>query len=295
MMHRLIAVLIFLIATNPATSAETANIGKKPTTGRTNPGWTQLFDGKSFRGWYTKIQNQKTGEDREKYFQVDDGVIHVYKDQADGVAVPNGYLATEALYANYHLRIEYKWGAKRFKPRAMGRRDAGLLYHVTPPDSIWPRCVECQIQENDVGDCFTVRGVRVRTHVEIAEIKTPGGPKKLPRYKEDGDEKQIGDSGIARVVKSSTHEHDGWNLLEIIVRGSTGSEHIVNGHTVFRADELLELGSEPLSSPLPKGETDKRNWEPLARGRIALQCEFAEVYYRNIEIRAIPDGPLEGK
>src|SRR3954470_5400716 len=40
MMHRLIAVLIFLIPTNPATSAETANIVKKPTTGRTNPGWT---------------------------------------------------------------------------------------------------------------------------------------------------------------------------------------------------------------------------------------------------------------
>src|SRR4051812_18725806 len=271
-----IAPLLLTIATTMTPSGFAAAIDSDRGASASNDKWSRLFDGKSFRGWYTKIQNQKTGEDGEKYFQVEDGVIHVYKDQADGVAVPNGYLATEALYANYHLRMEYKWGTKRFKPRAMGKRDAGLLYHVTPPDSVWPRCVECQIQENDVGDCFTVRGVRVRTHVEIAEIKTPGGPKKLPRYKPDGEEKQIGDSGITRVVKSNTHEHDGWNTLEIIVRGSKGSEHIVNGHTVFRADELLELGSEPLSSPLPKGEADKRDWEPLARGRIALQCEFAE-------------------
>src|SRR5215218_8692346 len=53
--------------------------------------WTRLFDGKSLHGWYTKIPNQKTGEDPEKFFQVDDGVIHVYKDQAAGTAVPNGY------------------------------------------------------------------------------------------------------------------------------------------------------------------------------------------------------------
>ena len=57
----------------------------------------------------------------------------------------------------------------------------------------------------------------------------------------------------------------------------------------------MQLGPQPLSAPLKKGEVDKREWEPLAQGRIALQCEYAEVFYRNIEIRAIPDGPLEGK
>jgi hypothetical protein len=260
--------------------------------------WMQLFDGKSLRGWYTQIQNQKTNEDPEKFFQVDDGVIHVYKDQAAGTPVPNGYIATEAVYANYHLRMEYKWGAKKFKPRMMAVRDAGLLYHVTPPDSVWPRCVECQIQEGDVGDCFTVRGVQVVTSVEVVPIKTPGGVKKLPRYKSEADggvTQKLGDSGIVRIVKSNTHERDGWNTVELIVRGSQGSEHIVNGETVFRARDLKEFGPQPLSTPLKKGEVDTRKWEPLAQGRIALQCEFAEVFYRKIEIRAIPDGALVGK
>ena len=47
---------------------------------------------------------------------------------------------------------------------------------------------------------------------------------------------------LLRIVKSSTHEREGWNTIELIVRGSEGSEHIVNGKTVFRAKELAELG-----------------------------------------------------
>jgi hypothetical protein len=258
--------------------------------------WVRLFDGKSLHGWYPQIQNQKTNEDPEKYFQVDDGTIHVYKDQVAGTPVPNGYLATEKDYANFRLRMEYKWGTKKFKPRMNTVGDAGLLYHVTRPDSVWPRCVECQIQEGDVGDCFTVRGVRLTTSVEVVPIQTPGGVKKLPRYKADGGEtKTLGDSGIVRIVKSSTRERDGWNTLELVVRGSQGSQHIVNGETVFRASDLKELGTHPLSTPLKKGEVDKREWQPLAQGRIALQCEYAEVFYRKIEIRAIPEGALEGK
>jgi hypothetical protein len=259
--------------------------------------WTPLFDGKSLAGWYVQIQKLKRGEDPAKFFQVHDGVIHVYKDQPAGTPVPNGYIATDGVYANYDLRIEYKWGTKKFQPRLKAVRDAGLLYHVTRPDTVWPRCVECQIQEGDVGDCFLVGGVQLVTNVEVVPIQRPGGVKKLPRYKEPedgGETRKIGDRGIVRIVKSSTQERDGWNTVELIVRGSRGSEHIVNGKTVFRATELKQLGS-PLASPLKKGEVDERKWEPLAQGRIALQCEYSEVFYRNIEIRGISAGELEGK
>jgi Domain of Unknown Function (DUF1080) len=293
--HVLVGALFFVAAPSLAADQGAGETQVAQPSGR---GWSQLFDGKSLRGWYTKIQNQKTGEDPEKYFQVVDGMIHVYKDQAAGAAVPSGYIATEAAYANYHLRMEYKWGAKKFKPRMMAVRDAGLLYHVRPPDTVWPRCVECQIQEGDTGDCFTVRGVQLVTSVEVVPIQTPGGMKKLPRYRAEadgGETRKIGDSGIARIVKSSTREREGWNTVEIIVRGRHGSEHIVNGETVFRAKDFMQLGPDAQESARKKGEVDTRKWEPLAEGRIALQCEFAEVFYRNIEIRGIAEGPLEGK
>jgi len=144
-------------------------------------GWIRLFDGNSLAGWYTKIQNQKKNEDPAKFFQVENGVIHVYKDQTAGTAVPNGYIATDAEYGYYHLRLEYKWGDKRFKPRAAQRRDAGLLYQVVGPELVWPRSIECQIQEGDVGDCFTVRGTQVVTSIENVDVETPNGTKiKLP-------------------------------------------------------------------------------------------------------------------
>ena len=274
------AVVFLSISGSSRSLAEEKASGPKPTS--PEKGWTRLFDGKSFDGWYVRLGNQKTNGDPEKMFQVHDGLIHVYKDQVAGTKVPNGYLATKAEYANYHFRLEFKWGEKRFWPRVKDRRDAGMLYHVLPPDVVWPRCVECQIQENDVGDCFTVRGSRVITS---AVLDNANSPKKLFRYQPETDGGKVqtfGDGGIVRVIKSSTHEKEGWNTLEVIVRGSKGSKHIVNGHTVFESKELLQL----------KGDKDNKKWEPLASGHIALQCEFAEVFYRNVEIKAIADGPL---
>lgn len=283
MRFSIFAVVLFLCAASAVIRANDARDAK------TASEWMPLFDGKSFAGWYTQINKLPKGADPERYFQVEDGAIHVYKDQPAGIEVPNGYLATEKEYSNFRLRMEFKWGEKKFKPRMMAKRDAGLLYHVRRPDSVWPRCVECQIQEGDVGDCFTVRGVQVESSVEVAPIETPGGVKKLPRYKAEGGEvRRLGDSGIVRIVKSSTHEHAGWNTIEIVVHGSQGAQHIVNGETVFRAKDFKQLGEEPLSKPLKKGEIDPRNWEPLAKGRIALQCEYAEVWYRGIEIQELP-------
>jgi hypothetical protein len=271
------------MAQNPGDSSSKSSDG----------GWTRLFDGRTLDGWYTFFERQKKNEDPTRVFQVHDGMIHIYKDQDAGSAVPGGYIATEAEYSNYDLRLEYKWGEKKFKPRVQARRDTGLLYHVVGPDLFWPRCIECQIQEGDAGDCFTVRGTRVVASVEIAEVQTPTGPKNLPRYlpEADGGKLQtIGHGSIARIVKSDTNERDGWNAIEVRVRGGEQAMHIVNGHTVFQAKDLQQLESPPNPTPVTGTEAGKMKWSPLTQGRIALQAEFAEVYYRNVEIRPFSTG-----
>jgi hypothetical protein len=283
MRHFLLSLIIFLLSFGVHLSICGEGRAVDRTRAPSDAKWVRLFDGKTLNGWYTFLQRQKKNEDPAKVFQVEDGVIHVYKDQTDGSEITFGYLASDLEYAYYHLRLEYKWGTKRFRPRANQRRDAGLLYHVLAPDSVWPGSIECQIQENDVGDCFTVRGTQVSTSVEIATVETPSGTKQLPRYKPEADggkHQTIGGPSIARIVKSSTHEHDGWNTVEVNVRGSDGTAHVVNGDTVFQAKDLRRLNN------------DNKSWVPLAHGRIALQAEFAEVYYRNVEIQPIPDGPL---
>ena len=292
MNRSLTASLAFALLIGVSTFGFAESAAKPSATPAPDAGWTRLFDGKSFRGWHTKIQNQKVDDDPEKFFQVDDGAIHVYKDQVAGTPVPNGYLATEAEYSYYDLRLDFKWGAKQFKPRLSRRRDAGLLYHVVGPDVVWPRCVEFQIQEGDVGDCFTVRGAQVGIMGELIDVA-----QKIYRYKpaaEGGTPQSVGDGSICRVIKSSTHEQDGWNNLELVVRGSEGRAHIVNGVTVFQSDAIRQLSSPSSLERKPATNVEKK-WLPLAKGRIALQCEYAEVFYRNIEIRPIPDGPLTGK
>src|SRR4029079_785655 len=114
-MHSKTALIaLMLCVACPIIAAANENAGSQ-TAKSSDRGWTQLFDGKSFAGWYVQIQNQKRNEDPAKYFQVDHGVIHVYKDQPAGTAVPNGYLATDKMYSHFQLRMEYKWGEKKFK------------------------------------------------------------------------------------------------------------------------------------------------------------------------------------
>ncbi len=281
-LHAFVTAALFSFATPVcALAAETSS---EASTALAEAGWVRLFDGKTFDGWYIFLTKQAKNEDPTKVFQAHDGMIHVYRDHPENDDVAFGYLATDSQYANYHLRLEYKWGDKKFRPRAEQRRDAGLLYHLVGDDIVWPRCLECQIQENDTGDCFTVRGTQVDTSVEMVNIETPSGPKDLPRYKpesEGGVMQTIGQGSIARIVKSGTHEQDGWNKVEVIVAGNEKAVHIVNGHTVFEATNLRQL------------DANNKTWVPLTKGRIALQAEFAEGFYRNIEIRPIPEGPLK--
>ena len=75
-----------------------------------------------------------------------------------------------------------------------------------------------------------------------------------------------------RIIKNGTFEsHDGWNTVDIIVRGDTAT-HLINGQANNRAYSLHTPGGAPRTE-----------------GKILLQAEGAEVFYRNIQIR-----PLEG-
>jgi len=209
----------------------------------------------------------------------------MYKDAPAGSPQPAGYIVTDKEYSNYRLRLEYKWGEKRFQPRLKTRRDAGIMYHVVGKDGVWPRCIECQIQENDVGDIFTVN-TRLATTVDpattnVVSIVTTNDAGLLrtnfavrPTFLEP--EKSgipfvqgIGD-GIRRVIRNPMNEHEGWNAVEVIVHGDE-AVYIVNGKVNNRASKIQEKVN---------GE-----WVPLRKGKIALQLEFAEVLYRNVEVQ----------
>src|SRR5207247_2917055 len=115
------------------------------------------------------VTRNARSEDTNHLVQIHDGAIHMYTSAPDGSAQPVGYIDTDKEYSNYHLRLQYKWGEKRFAPRAKTKRDAGILYHVVGKDGVWPRSVECQIQEKDVGDLSTVN---TRLNAEVDPTTT---------------------------------------------------------------------------------------------------------------------------
>ena len=73
-------------------------------------------------------------------------------------------------------------------------------------------------------------------------------------------------------------EHDGWNTIEVILQGDSAT-HIINGKVNMR---LAHIKAPDPANPAQLISVQK--------GKILLQAEGAEVWYRNIEIQ-----PINGK
>jgi hypothetical protein len=267
------------------------------------PGWTSLWDGKTFTGWSTWMQRPEptsnvpglardasgryteaigSGRDPLKVFSIepdyDDGqpAIHI-----SGEAF--GELRTQRSLENYHLKLEFKWGQKRWPPRdaAATQRDSGLLYHVHAAPGAegrtWARSIELQIQERDVGDLYAVgSAIAVRAKVR------PGSNPAEYIYDPTGTwtyfSQIAGQTG--RCIKSPDNEKPSgqWNTVELICLGPD-CIHVVNGKVVMRLYQPMKI-----DGPVPV---------PVTSGAIILQSEGAEVFYRNISFRSITAIPPE--
>lgn len=245
--------------------------------------WKPLHNGKDWTGWNIFIKGDADNEDPRGFFSLtEEGWIHTYRDTPESEKVNYGVFQTEKAYSHYRLRFQYKWGKKRFAPRKKMKRDAGLLFHCYTDDrELWspggfPLSLECQVQEGDTGDLWLVQ---TRANIPLA----PGGKQKAGKFLPEAA------GGIAeqrtggRVLKNPDSDRlEGWNDVEVEVLGSRSSRYWVNG--------VLVLELENLQRPaIAKGKLDRSRWVPLAEGKLAFQCEAAEVFYRGIEILELPE------
>ena len=150
--------------------------------GQADGPWTPLFNGRDLDGWYTFLQKHGKNSDPDRVITIEDGTIHLYKHAANGSHVVMGYIGTEKEYGNYHLRLQYRWGAKKFEPRYKLKRDAGLYYHILGPDAVWPRSLQFQIEQTNVGDLIALYGMTADTWIDPktrgADIPTFQSPAK---------------------------------------------------------------------------------------------------------------------
>ncbi len=187
-----------------------------------------------------------------------------------------GALTTKDEFENFHLRFNFKWGDKKWPPREQRPRDSGCLYHCNGPHGAgsghWMQSLECQIQEGDCGDFWSV--AKVIVDVEGID-QNPNDPNAYITYQK-GAPKVIGT--IKRIVKDGNHERPSgeWNQIDIFCVGQT-SVHMINGTVNMRLSGL-------------RHKVDDQE-VPLTRGKLQFQSEGAEVFYRNFIVRPITEIP----
>ncbi|MHC5543383.1 3-keto-disaccharide hydrolase, partial [Singulisphaera rosea] len=237
-----------------------------------------LFNGRNLDGWYTFLQKHGKDSDPDHVISIEDGAIHLYKHAEEKSMVVMGYIATQKEYGNYHVRFQYRWGEKKFEPRYALKRDAGFYYHILGPDLVWPRSLQFQVQQTDVGDLITLFDIYADTWID-SKTKDDEIPTFQPP-ESGGHPRVLGQRGIAYQKRlPGPLEVDGWNTVEVIARGDS-TVHLLNGHVVNRADKIRLVDS-----------TKPGTTVPVTRGRIALEIEAAEIYFRNVEIRSLDETP----
>jgi hypothetical protein len=239
-------------------------------------GWTPLFNGENLEGWTVGWAQEAPAGNRDpaSLFTVENGVIHVYAHDEAGTAQQQAYILTEGDYRDYRLSLEYKWGPKKFAPRTELVRDAGLLFHVYDHSMAdWPHSVEAQIQEGDTGDVWAISSRASSTVLPLTQryMEPAGGgiPVTVGAYRD-----------FARIRHGALNELPEWNTLEIVVRGDTAT-YIVNGFVNMRV------------TGLQRWDAATGSWVKLDHGKIALQAEYAELFYRNIRIRPLGADDVE--
>ncbi len=244
-----------------------------------------LFNGKNLDNFYTWLENHGY-EDPDRVYTVVDQV-----DGAPAIRISGehwGGLVTNDSYADYHLVVEFRWGAATWGSRKDRTRDSGILLHCQEPDGNtapdfdgpWMRSVEFQIIEGGTGDIILVRGYRdggeridPRITANVSQDRNGQyrwDPEGSPRVFEGGRVNWYGRDPDWQDVLGFRGPEDlekpvgQWNRLDAFVEGDTVG-YLVNG------------------VPVNEGFDSS-----LTSGKLLFQSEGAEIFFRRIELHPLP-------
>ncbi|WP_158851284.1 DUF1080 domain-containing protein [Algibacter sp. L1A34] len=193
-----------------------------------------------------------------------------------------GAVTTKKEYENYHLSLMFKWGDKKYAPRLDKPMDSGILYHAIGEQgafwNCWMQSQEFQIQEEDCGDYYTIAG----TGADIKAIKkeNPDSAWDIFTYNPDSTYKQFKTGEDGRCRKNVNYgKLEGWNQIDLVCIGDK-AYHIVNRKIALVVEKSVTYGKNDIAKSLTKG-------------KIQLQSEGAEVYYKDVKIRPISELPAE--
>lgn len=157
---------------------------------------TELFNGKDTSGWVVFPE-----ETSKETWSIKDGILSC-------VGKPSGFLRTEKSYKQYRFTVEWRFT----KPG-----NTGVVVHMTPPDAIWPKSIECQGMHKNQGDFYFWNGATLTGGTELKDKKT-GKTRGYRLGKQADAEKPAGE----------------WNTFTTVCDGNTVTI-LVNGKEVNKA------------------------------------------------------------
>jgi hypothetical protein len=228
-----------------------------------------LFNGENLDNFYTFLKDRGRDSDPKNVFTVQDGLLRISGEEW-------GCITTVDEFENYHLITEFKWGETTWEPRKDRARDSGILIHSQGEDGgyggIWMNSIECQIIEGGTGDIIVVGdgtdAFSVTCHVATetqngSHVYRPAGElatRNSGRINWWGRDLAWEDVLGFRGRYEVENPVGEWNRLECIVQGGR-MRILLNGVVVNEAVDMT-----------PK------------RGRIQVQSEAAELFFRRIDL-----------
>jgi hypothetical protein len=182
---RLAALMIIILISNISIAQSVSNDSKKSE--KASDEIVQLFNGKDLSNWVFKLKDPSV--DPASVFTVTNGLIHI-------TGNPFGYMRTKEIYSDYKLHVEWRWPAEA--------TNSGVFVHAQPPDTIWLKCVECQLKAGNAGDFVCMNGA------DMNERKDKSKP------------------FVNKLAASSEKQTGEWNTMEVVCKSNT-IEVKVNG------------------------------------------------------------------
>lgn len=191
-----------------------------------------------------------------------------------------GSLYTKQDFDNYHLKLKVKWGTKKYDPRQNLLKDSGILYHSIGESGVdywraWMLSQEFQIMEGHMGDYWNIgtSAIDIRAFLPEGQMNSVADAKQpFLGFGTDNDQ------GFCLRSENRETADNGWTTIELITYDGK-SLHIVNGHVVMvlKNSHYVKDGQKI----------------PLNKGKIQVQSEAAETFYKDMQIKPLDAMPKD--
>ena len=244
----------------------------------------RLFDGRSLAPFYTWLVDTHR-EDPLRVFTVVDQV-----DGAPAIRVSGerwGGLVTRESYRDYRLVVEFRWGLATWGERKDATRDSGILIHGQGRDGntgadgngAWMRSVEAQVIEGGVGDFILVAGF----DAEGRKLQ----PRMTARAGTDRDGEPVFDPrGEAREFESGRINWFGRDPDWADRLGFRGRQDVESPLGEWTRLEVIADGDR-VTNVVNGTVVNEGTRSSLTEGRILVQSEGAEIYFRRIDLEPL--------